>query len=94
MIGFIVRRALWAVVLLVAVTMVTFDLFFLIPAQPGTTGARRAQNTTNIPESLDIRGPVYKQYGTFVWRIGHGSFCDGPIGDPRRACFYGRFPGN
>jgi peptide/nickel transport system permease protein len=73
-IQFIVRRALWAVVLLIAVTMVTFDLFFLLPAEPSTTGVRGAQNTTNIPESLDISGPVYEQYGTFLWRIGHGSF--------------------
>jgi len=73
-IPFIVRRALWAVVLLVAVTMVTFDLFFLIPTDPGTAGSRRAQNTTDVRESLDISGPVYKQYGVFLWHIGHGSF--------------------
>jgi peptide/nickel transport system permease protein len=71
---FLVRRSLWAVVLLIAVTIVTFDLFFLIPAEPGMTGPRRAQNTTDVRESLDISGPVYKEYGTFLWRIGHGSF--------------------
>ena len=74
MIQFIVKRALWAVVLLIAVTLVTFDLFFLIPTEPGTTGPRRAQNTTDVRESLDISGPVYKEYGVFLWRIGHGSF--------------------
>jgi peptide/nickel transport system permease protein len=73
-IQFIVRRVLWAVVLLVAVTVVTFDLFFLIPTEPGVVGARRAQNTSNVRESLDISGPVYKEYGVFLWRIGHGSF--------------------
>jgi peptide/nickel transport system permease protein len=72
--AFIVRRALWAVVLVVAITMVTYDLFFLVPTQPGVAGARRAQNTTNVRESLDISGPVYKEYGIFLWRLGHGSF--------------------
>ncbi len=71
---FIVRRALWAVVLLIAITMVTFDLFFLIPSEPGTTGPRRAQNQTDVRDSLDISGPVYKEYGVFLWRIAHGSF--------------------
>jgi peptide/nickel transport system permease protein len=65
---------LWAVVLLIAITIVTYDLFFLIPTQPGVSGPRRAQNTTNVRESLDISGPVYKEYGTFLWRLGHGSF--------------------
>jgi len=73
-IQFIVKRALWAVVLLVAVTMVTFVLFFLVPAEPGMTGPRRAQNTTDVRESLDISGPVYKEYGVFLSRIAHGSF--------------------
>ena len=75
MIPFIVRRALWAVVLLIAVTMVTFDLFFLIPSDPSAAGTRRSQNTTSdVRESLDISGPVYKEYGLFLWRVGHGSF--------------------
>lgn len=74
MIQYLVRRILWAIVLLVAITMVTFDLFFLIPAQPGQAGPRRAQNTTNLRESLVISGPVYKEYSVFLWRLGHASF--------------------
>jgi peptide/nickel transport system permease protein len=73
-IDYLVRRLLWSVVLLVAITMVTYNLFFLIPTQPGSTGSRRAQNTTNLRESLVISGPIYKEYGQFLWRLGHGSF--------------------
>jgi peptide/nickel transport system permease protein len=73
-IRYLVRRLLWAVVLLVAITMVTYNLFFLIPTQPGTTGARRSQNTTNLRESLLISGPIYQEYGQFVWKLAHGSF--------------------
>jgi len=73
-IRYLVRRLLWAVVLLVAITMVTFNLFFMIPSQPGAAGSRRSQNTTNLRESLVISGPIYEEYGQFVWRIAHGSF--------------------
>ena len=74
MIQYLVRRLLWSFVLLVAITMITYNLFFLIPTQPGTTGSRRSQNTTNLRESLLVSGPIYKEYGQFVWRVGHGSF--------------------
>jgi peptide/nickel transport system permease protein len=73
-IQYLIRRLLWSFVLLVAITMITYNLFFLIPTQPGTTGARRSQNTTNLRESLVVSGPIYKEYGQFVWRVGHGSF--------------------
>ena len=76
MIQYLIRRVLWSVVLLVAITMITYNLFFLIPSQPGTAGSRRSQNTTNLRESLVVSGPIYKEYGQFVWRIGHGSFGD------------------
>jgi peptide/nickel transport system permease protein len=71
---FIVRRLLWAVVLLFAITTVCFSLFFLIPSDPGTTGRGTARDTVNLRESVEINGPVYKQYGLFIWHIGHGSF--------------------
>jgi peptide/nickel transport system permease protein len=73
-IDYLVRRLLWSVVLLVAITMITYCLFFLIPTQPGTAGSRRAQNTTNLRESLVVSGPIYQEYGQFLWRLGHGSF--------------------
>ena len=76
MIQYLVRRLLWSFILLIALTMITYNLFFLIPTQPGTAGSRRSQNTTNLRESLVVSGPIYKEYGQFVWRISHGSFGD------------------
>ncbi len=73
-IQYIVRRALWAVVLVFAITMVSYALFFLVPADPGRVGRGPARETTNLRESVEIKGPVYKEYGQFLWRIGHGSF--------------------
>jgi peptide/nickel transport system permease protein len=73
-IRFLLTRLAWAVVLLFAITMVCYSLFFLIPATPGTTGRGTDRESINLRESVEIDGPVYKQYGLFLWRIGHGSF--------------------
>jgi peptide/nickel transport system permease protein len=75
-IRFIVTRLLWAVVMLLAITMVCYSLFFLVPSNPGTTGRGTDRESINLRESVEIDGPVYKQYGLFLWRIGHGSFGD------------------
>lgn len=71
---FILRRLVWAVVLLIAITMVSFALFFLVPSDPGTTGRGTARDSINLRESVEVEGPVYKEYGLFLWRIGHGDF--------------------
>jgi peptide/nickel transport system permease protein len=34
MIRYVIRRLLWAVVLFIAVTIVTYIIFFIIPADP------------------------------------------------------------
>jgi peptide/nickel transport system permease protein len=71
---FIIKRLGWAVVLLVAITMVMYALFFLVPSTPGTTGRGTERESINLRESVEIEGPIYKEYGLFLWRIGHGSF--------------------
>jgi peptide/nickel transport system permease protein len=73
-IQFILKRALWAIVLLFAITMVCYSLFFLVPSDPGTTGRGTQRESINLRESVEIDGPIYRQYGLFLWRIGHGSF--------------------
>jgi peptide/nickel transport system permease protein len=75
-IRFIVTRLLWAVVMLLAITMVCYSLFFLVPSNPGTTGRGTDRESINLRESVEIDGPIYRQYGLFLWRIGHGSFGD------------------
>jgi peptide/nickel transport system permease protein len=73
-IEFIIRRLAWAVVLLFAITLVCFALFFMVPSDPGTTGRGTARDSVNLRESVEINGPLYKQYSLFLVRIGHGSF--------------------
>src|SRR5919108_402621 len=41
MFRYIVRRFLWAIVLFVAVTIVTYIIFFIIPADPAVLAAER-----------------------------------------------------
>ena len=72
MIRYIIRRLLWAVVLFVAVTIVTYVIFFLIPADP----AARACGQQVTPECvarakhyLGLDRPVYVQYAKFFGRL-------------------------
>ena len=74
MIEFIIRRLLWAVVLLFAITLVCFALFFMVPSDPATTGRGTSRDSVNLRESVEINGPLYKQYELFLIRIGQGSF--------------------
>jgi peptide/nickel transport system permease protein len=71
-IRYLIRRLLWAVVLFVAVTIVTYVIFFLIPADP----AARACGQQVTPECvarakhyLGLDRPVYVQYGKFMGRL-------------------------
>ena len=42
MIRYIIRRLLWAVVLFIAVTLVTFVIFYLIPVDPARLAAGKS----------------------------------------------------
>jgi peptide/nickel transport system permease protein len=75
MLRYLARRVLWAVVLFVAVTLVTYVLFFLIPANPAQLVAGKAARPADIKRAehfIGIDRPIYVQYGKFLWRIvGH-----------------------
>jgi peptide/nickel transport system permease protein len=71
-IRYVIRRLLWACVLFVAVTIVTYVIFFLIPADP----AARACGQQVTPECvarakhyLGLDKPVYVQYSKFMGRL-------------------------
>jgi peptide/nickel transport system permease protein len=72
MLQYLIRRLLWAGVLFLAVTVVTYVIFFLVPANP----ARAAAGKTATPEAvreaekfLGLDEPVYVQYGRFLKRL-------------------------
>jgi peptide/nickel transport system permease protein len=66
------RRLLWAVVLLLAVTIVTYVIFFLVPANPARLAAGQAATPEKIREVESFLGldePAYVQYYKFLKRL-------------------------
>jgi peptide/nickel transport system permease protein len=82
MYAYIVRRVLSGLLMLFAVTLVTFSVFRLISAPPGCLLVPCGPNTTTGDAAIRAAGhklgadqPVPVQYAKFVWRIvRHGSF--------------------
>lgn len=72
---FLVRRALQTIPVLLIVSMVTFAIAYLIPADPAAEIAGpKAQPDTieHIRERLGLDQPLYVQYGRYLWRLLHG----------------------
>jgi len=72
MFRYLARRILWAIVLFVAVTLVTYVLFFLIPANPAQLVAGKAARPADIKRAEHFIGtdrPIYVQYAKFLGRI-------------------------
>jgi peptide/nickel transport system permease protein len=71
-IRYIIRRLLWAVVLFIAVTVVTYIIFFIIPADPARAVAGKNPTPEMILQArhyLGIDKPVYIQYLRFLDRL-------------------------
>ncbi len=72
MFRYLVRRLLWAVVLFIAVTMVTYVIFFIVPANPArqACGQRATQECIDrAAKFLGTNRPIYVQYGKFLGRL-------------------------
>ncbi|HEV3485969.1 MAG TPA: ABC transporter permease [Vicinamibacterales bacterium] len=72
MFRYFARRLLWAVVLLLAVTMVTYVIFFLVPANPARLAAGQSatpERIKEVEEFLGLNEPVYVQYAKFLQRL-------------------------
>ena len=70
MIRYILRRLIWVVVLLFAVSFVTFVIFYLLPsADPAVLRAGRQANpalVASIRHQLGLDQPWYVQYGRYM----------------------------
>jgi peptide/nickel transport system permease protein len=69
---YIIRRILWAAVLLVGVTVVTFVIFFLTPTDPAKLVAGKAARPIDIERArhyLRMDKPVPYQYANFLGRL-------------------------
>ena len=70
--SFIVRRAFWALALFFAATIITFVIFFVIPADPAALSAGKAataEDVARIRAHLHLDEPIYQQYGRWLWQL-------------------------
>ena len=88
MIGYVVRRLLWAVVLVLAMSLMTFVIFFVVA--PEGTLVRRGPGSTEISlrDAYDLGNlPLPAEYAEWVWTVLSQrslgvSFADGiPVND-------------
>jgi peptide/nickel transport system permease protein len=79
MIRYLIRRLLWAVLLMLAVTVVTYVIFFVIPVDPARLAAGKAATEQDVARAAHFLGtdrPIYVQYGKFLKRL----VIDGSLG--------------
>ncbi len=72
MFQYLIRRLLWAGVLFLAVTMVTYVIFFLVPANPARLAAGQSatpERVREVEKFLGLNEPVYVQYYNFLKRL-------------------------
>jgi len=75
--GYIARRLVQLVFVLIGVSIITFLIMFLIPGDPAYLLAGKnatPQRVAQIRVELGLDKPVYVQYGRFVDRLVHGNF--------------------
>ena len=70
--AYLVRRIAWAGVLFLAITAVTYILFFVLPVQKQQRVRRTEFAATDVRHELNINGPVYTEYAKFLSRTVHG----------------------
>ena len=56
MLRYLARRLLWACVLFIAVTLVTYVLFYLIPADPAKLVAGKAATAADVKRAAHFLG--------------------------------------
>ena len=69
---YLIRRLFWAVVLFIAVTVVTYVIFFLVPSDPARLAAGKAATQADIERVrifLGLDKPVWEQYLEFLKRL-------------------------
>jgi peptide/nickel transport system permease protein len=69
---YLIRRVLWAILLFFAVTIVSYILFFIIPADPARLVAGKGARPSDVARAAKFIGtdkPIYEQYYIFVKRL-------------------------
>jgi peptide/nickel transport system permease protein len=71
-IRYFIRRLLWAALLFLAVTIVSYILFFVIPADPARQFAGKGATQDTVAQArryLGLDKPIYTQYYVFIKRL-------------------------
>jgi peptide/nickel transport system permease protein len=69
---FLIRRTLWAGVLFIAVTFVTYVIFFIIPANPAALACGKncdGEDIARVEKFLGLDQPLHIQYYEFMKRL-------------------------
>lgn len=75
MLGYIARRLLFGITVLIGTSIITFTIAFVIPADPAVTiaGAKADPRTlAMIRAQLGLNQPIYLQYLHYLVRLAHG----------------------
>jgi peptide/nickel transport system permease protein len=73
--GYLVRRVVWAAVLFFVVTLYTYVLFFMISPVSVQVGARSAGESgeaSTLADSVGVHGSFLHAYGQFLAKVVHG----------------------
>jgi peptide/nickel transport system permease protein len=79
MTAYLVRRTLQTIAVLLIISMVTFAISFLIPADPAAEIAgpkAKPETIEHIRQRLGLDQPFYVQYSRYLWRLLHGDLGD------------------
>ena len=71
---YLVRRLLWIIVVIFFVSVITFLLSYLVPADPAKSIAgthATPQVLARIRHDLGLDKPIYVQYAIYVWHLLH-----------------------
>jgi peptide/nickel transport system permease protein len=80
MVAYLLRRLFWAVVLFIAVTIVSYVIFFLVPAEPARLIAgpqAPPHQVERVRKQMGLDDPVIVQYGRFLGGLMPVSFDGG-----------------
>jgi peptide/nickel transport system permease protein len=71
---FIARRLVWAGVLAVVITLVTFVIFFMVPNNGATLRVGRGSLARSLQTQFSLQGSLPEQYAKFVGHLLNGDF--------------------
>jgi peptide/nickel transport system permease protein len=72
MLRYVIRRVLWAIVLMLAVTLITYVMFFAIPIDAARLVAGKSASPAEVKvvaHRLYLDRPIYAQYGHFLYNL-------------------------